>query len=224
MEGLGHAAPPTHRAFKPPMTNKQPMTNKEFTQLVREDLYRYNCRLGVGAFCWAWRHEAGFRITFLMRLSKKLRRHFSTRYGIYHLVLFIYRRMAVRHGVLIDPMTEIGGGFYLAHALNIVVNRRCRLGRNLNLSHGVTLGVANRGPNPGTPEIGDNVYIGPGAVVFGAIRIGDHAAIGANSVVTKDVLPSSVVVGTPGKVISQNGSAGYVNNTLAESKSIIKKS
>lgn len=191
------------------------MTNKEFAQLVREDLYRYDGRLGFGAFCWAWRHEAGFRITVLMRLSRMLRSYSATRFGIYHLVAFLHSRAAVRYGVCIDPMTEIGGGFYLAHALNIVVNRRCRIGRNVNLSHGVTVGIANRGSRPGTPEIGNNVYIGPGVVVFGAIRIGDNAAIGANAVVTKDVPPSSVVVGIPGKVISQNGSTGYVNNTLS---------
>ncbi|QTN32004.1 serine acetyltransferase [Akkermansiaceae bacterium] len=194
------------------------MTKREFTLLVREDLYRYEGRLGAGAFLHAWRHESGFRITFLMRLCRMLRSHSATRYGIYHIASSLHRRAAVRHGVFMDPMMDVGGGLYLAHALNIVVNRRCRIGRNVNISHGVTLGIANRGPKPGTPEIGDHVYIGPGAVVFGAIRLGDHAAIGANAVVTKDVPPGSVVVGIPGKVISQDGSAGYVNNTLPGSE------
>ncbi|MGJ8642166.1 MAG: serine acetyltransferase [Luteolibacter sp.] len=196
----------------------EPITNKEFARLVREDLYRYDGRLGVGAFCWAWRFESGFRLTFLMRLCRMLRSRHTTRYGIYHLCAFLHRRAAVRHGVFVDPMTEVGGGFYLAHALNIVVNRRCRIGKNLNLSQGVTLGIANRGTKPGTPEIGDNVYIGPGAVIFGAIRIGDNAAVGANAVVTKDVPPGAVVVGIPAKVISQEGSTGYVNNILAKSE------
>lgn len=197
----------------------EPITHKEFARLICEDLYRYDGRLGVGAFFWAWRFESGFRLTVLMRLCRMLRSRPATRYGIYHIVAFFHGRAAVRHGVFVSPLTEIGGGFYLAHALNIVVNRRCRIGKNLNLSQGVTLGVANRGSKPGSPEIGDNVYIGPGVVIFGAIKIGDNAAIGANAVVTKDVPPNSVVVGIPGKVISQDGSTGYVNNTLAESES-----
>ncbi|RYD35457.1 MAG: serine acetyltransferase [Verrucomicrobiaceae bacterium] len=192
------------------------MTREQFNQLVREDLFRYAGRLGFGAFLRAWRHEAGFRITFMMRLCRWLRACSLTRYGLYHIAAFLHQRSAVRHGVFIDPMTEVGGGLYLPHALNIVVNRRCRIGRNVNLSQGITLGIANRGSRAGTPEIGDRVYIGPGAVIFGAIRIGDEAAIGANSVVTKDAPDRSVVVGVPGKVISHEGSDGYVNSILTD--------
>jgi len=65
---------------------------------------------------------------------------------------------------------------------------------------------------PGVPTIGDNVYIGPGAKLFGAIVVGDNAAIGANCVVTHDVPENAVVVGIPGKVISYEGSQGYINN------------
>ncbi len=190
------------------------MTLPEFRQLVREDLFRYAGRLGLGAFLWAWRQEAGFRITFMMRLCRWLRACPVTRYGFYHIATFLHQRSAVRHGVFIDPLTEVGGGLFLAHALNIVVNRRCRIGRNVNLSQGITLGISNRGSKAGTPEIGNEVYIGPGAVIFGDIRIGDQAAIGANSVVTKDIPARSVVVGIPGKVISNGGSDGYVNNIL----------
>lgn len=192
------------------------MTHRKFRRLVREDLFRYDGGQGAAAFFRAWRHEAGFRITFMMRLCRLLRACPLTRYGPYHIVAFLHRRSAVRHGVFIDPMTEIGGGLYLPHALNIVVNRRCRIGTNVNLSHGITLGIANRGSKAGTPEVGDRVYIGPGAVIFGAIRIGDEAAIGANSVVTKDVPDRSVVVGIPGKVISNDGSDGYVNHILTD--------
>ena len=61
--------------------------------------------------------------------------------------------------------------------------------------------------------IGDNVYIGPGAKIFGNIRIGSNVAIGANCVVNEDIPDDAVVVGILGRVISYNGSFGYVNNT-----------
>jgi serine O-acetyltransferase len=82
----------------------------------------------------------------------------------------------------------------------------------------VTLGEANRGDRRGCPVLGDNVYIGPGAKIVGAVRIGNDVAIGANCVVTKDVPDHSVVVGIPGRVISQEGSAGYVNRTDYEGR------
>jgi serine O-acetyltransferase len=57
------------------------------------------------------------------------------------------------------------------------------------------------------------VYIGPGAKIIGAVRVGNNVAIGANCVVTKDVPDNAVVVGVPGKIISFRGSQGYVNRT-----------
>ena len=92
-----------------------------------------------------------------------------------------------------------------------MINRRCVIGKNCNLSHEVTLGGRSRGALAGCPTIGDHVYIAPGAKVIGAIRVGDHAAIGANCVVVKDVPESAVVAGIPGEVISDKGSEGLVN-------------
>ncbi len=60
------------------------------------------------------------------------------------------------------------------------------------------------------PTIGDNVYIAPGVKVFGKIKIGDNVAIGANCVVTKDIPDNAVVVGIPGRIISNEGSGGYI--------------
>jgi serine O-acetyltransferase len=116
-------------------------------------------------------------------------------------------------GISIPYTTSIGSGFYIGHFGGIVVNEKSVIGRNCNISHGVTLGVANRGRNKGCPTIGDNVYIGPGAKIVGAVRVGSNVAIGANCVVTRDIPDGSVVVGVPGRVISHQGSAGYVCRT-----------
>jgi len=97
--------------------------------------------------------------------------------------------------------------------MNIVVSDYAQIGKNCNISHGVTVGQMNRGGRKGTPTIGDNVYIGPGARVIGQIRIGNNVAIGANTVVTKDVPDNAVLVGAPGRVISLNDSTDYVMNT-----------
>lgn len=93
------------------------------------------------------------------------------------------------------------------------MNHLSTIGKNCNISQGVTLGQANRGKNTGYPTLGDNVYIGPGAKIVGAVKIGNDVAIGANCVVTHDIPDHAVVVGVPGKVISWAGTAGYMDRT-----------
>lgn len=191
----------------------------EFKSLIREDLYRYDGKLGLGSFFRACRYEAGFRFCFWMRLTKYLHSNRYTRFGVYHVSNLIYSMLCVKYGIHIQFQTSIGGGLYIPHALNIVVNSNCVIGQNCNISHGVTLGAANRGVRAGTPTIGDQVYVAPGAVIFGAITVGNNAAIGANCVVTKDIPAKGVVVGVPGKIISLSGSGGYVFNTIVTSNS-----
>ena len=101
----------------------------------------------------------------------------------------------------------------MGHIFSIVVSPKAVIGKNVNLSQGVTIGFASRGDRKGYPIVGDNVYIGPGAVIIGNISVGNNVAIGANCVVTKDVPDSAVVVGIPAKVISHNGSQDYVIRT-----------
>jgi serine O-acetyltransferase len=62
----------------------------------------------------------------------------------------------------------------------------------------------------GCPKIGDRVFIGPGAKIFGAITIGNDVAIGANAVVTKNLPDEAVAVGIPAKVVNLNGSKDYI--------------
>lgn len=101
-----------------------------------------------------------------------------------------------------------------------MVHPDVKIGWNCNISNRVTLGISSRGKNKGVPQIGNDVYIGPGAVIIGHIVIGNNVAIGANCVVTKDVPANAVVAGIPGQVISCNGSAGYVCNKCQDFKKI----
>ena len=109
--------------------------------------------------------------------------------------------------------TPIGPGLFIGHFGGIAVNNEARIGRNCDLSHGVTIGVINRGKRKGCPRIGDSVYIGPGAKILGNIHVGSNVAIGANAVVIDDVADGMAVAGVPARVVSTLGSAGYVNWT-----------
>jgi serine O-acetyltransferase len=121
--------------------------------------------------------------------------------------------LSEKYGIDISYRSEIGSGFYIGHFGGIIIHGETVIGKNCNISQGVTIGISNRGKRPGCPQIGDCVYIAPGAKIFGNISIGSNVAIGANCVVSHDIPDNAVVVGIPDKVLSFDGSKGYVENT-----------
>ena len=180
--------------------------------LVYADLYRYHGRASASLLLRTLVTGIGFKCSFWMRM----RRHLQGKSGVWLplrlLAQLLHRRYMIKFGVGLDFRGEIGPGLFIGHFGGIFVNREAKIGRNCCISHGVTIGDARRGRRKGAPTIGDNVFIGPGAVILGNVRVGDNAAIGANCVVTDDVPDSAVVVGAPGKVVSCEGSAGYVDH------------
>lgn len=187
------------------------MRYSEYRHLVGSDLYRTTGRSDFPALLRAVLFGGVYKYVFWMRTCRYARTHPLLRYSLYPVARAMLYHFRHKFGIDIPFITEIGPGFYIGHFSCIFVNERCVIGRNCNISQGVTIGTSNRGERAGNPVIGDNVYLGPGAKVIGAIRVGNHAAIGANSVVTHDVPDHAVVVGVPGRVISNKGSAGYIN-------------
>jgi serine O-acetyltransferase len=112
--------------------------------------------------------------------------------------------------VALPPAARIGGGLFLSRGAPIVLAPETQIGRDCNLSAGVTIASGARGSDRGAPWIGDRVYIGPGAKVIGPIRVGNDAAIGANAVVTEDVADHAIVAGVPARVLSGRGSQALV--------------
>ncbi|MCU1498272.1 MAG: putative transferase [Acidimicrobiales bacterium] len=101
-------------------------------------------------------------------------------------------------GVELPPATAVGPGLRIRHGQGLVVNPSSRLGADVLLRHGVTIGNIRRGPGDVTasPVVGDGVEIGANAVVVGPIRIGAGARIGAGTVVSTDV-PAGAIVRPP---------------------------
>ena len=98
---------------------------------------------------------------------------------------------------------EIGEGFEVGYwGIGIVVHARVKMGRNVFVSHCVTIG--GRSGHADVPTIKDNVFIAPGAKVLGNIVVGEGSVIGANAVVIRDVPPRSIVAGVPAKVIRES--------------------
>jgi serine O-acetyltransferase len=110
------------------------------------------------------------------------------------------------YGSRIEPSCRIGRRVLLAHGSGgIILGHHVTVGDGCILRHNVTLGARGH-TKPGEPTLGAGVEVGTGAVIIGAITIGDDAVIGANAVVTVDV-PSGAVVRAPAATIRMPGEA-----------------
>lgn len=108
-------------------------------------------------------------------------------------------------GVEIHPGAQIGQGVFIDHGMGVVIGETAVVGNNCLLYQGVTLGGTGKQHGKRHPTLEDNVVVGAGAKVLGAIRVGANTRIGAGSVLLRDVEPDSTVVGIPGRVIHQSG-------------------
>jgi serine O-acetyltransferase len=191
------------------------MQARELIFLWYADLYRYSGRSDLKSLLRYLLLSEGYKYSFYMRLCRyfaKAKWRVLAR-PLYIIFIIILRRYQYKFGISIYPSVEIGSGLYIGHFGGIVVNDKCIIGKNCNISHDVTIGESYRGERQGVPKIGNNVFIGPGAKIFGGVQIGNNVAIGSNCVVTHDVPHNAVVVGSPAKVISFKGSDGYINRT-----------
>ena len=188
------------------------MRFSEYRYLILSDLYRITGNTNLRLLVRYVLFGEAYKYIFWMRTCQFAHGKRWLKFNIYPVALFFLNHYKYKFGINIPFEAAIGSGFYIGHFGGIVVYPYCRIGKNCNLSHGVTLGKTNRGKKAGYPTIGENVYIGPGAKIIGNIKVGDNVAIGANCVVTNDVPDNAVVVGVPGKVISFDGAEGYVCN------------
>ena len=104
-------------------------------------------------------------------------------------------------GIEIHPGARIGARFFIDHGMGVVIGETAEVGDCVTLYHGVTLGGTTLSKGKRHPTLENNVVVGAGAKVLGAITIGENSRIGANAVVVKSVPPNSVVVGVPGEVV-----------------------
>lgn len=110
-------------------------------------------------------------------------------------------------GIEIHPAARIGRNLFIDHGTGVVIGQTAIIGDECRLYHGVTLGgrgnaTEGDGETPRRhPKIGDHVVIGAGAQVLGPITVENHAKIGANAVVTKDVPCGATAVGNPANIV-----------------------
>lgn len=141
---------------------------------------------------WLWHHHAKLLARFLAEFIRKLT------------------------GVEIHPGAVLGSGVFIDHATGVVIGETAEVGDNVTIYHGVTLGGTSLEAVKRHPTIGNNVIVGAGAKVLGAITVGDNSQIGANSVVVKPVPPGTVVVGVPGQVVGRSDGRNEADQILPD--------
>lgn len=129
----------------------------------------------------------------------------------YFYLQFWLKRQDRAHSADIGLDYGLGDAFaapplYNPHGINgIIIAAGARIGRNCSISHQVTIGRSRNG----APVIGDNVYIGPGAKIFGDIKIGNNVRIGANCPAFFDVPDNATVVLPHPRIIERNEPKDY---------------
>ncbi len=128
------------------------------------------------------------------RLMQWSRRH--------HLVLFemLFNKLnAVFCNCVIGRGAEFGPGLVLIHSSGVVINGQVRGGERVFIEHQVTIGAERRQ----SPVLGNDVFVGAGARLIGAVHVGDGARVGANAVVLDDVPAHATAVGVPARVAAR---------------------
>lgn len=170
-----------------------------YKEYVRQDLLAYDVRrLTVYKYFWMDCLRFQLRLRRIEWLYNTMRRNPFRRLR-WFLLEVMNHRLATRLGFSI-PKNVFGPGLCIVHYGTIVVNPLARVGRNCRIHPSTSIGDYD-----GVPTLGDNVYIGPGAKLFGNITVGDNVAIGANSVVNRSFGSDVTIAGIPAKVISPIG-------------------
>lgn len=111
-------------------------------------------------------------------------------------------------GIEIHPAVRIGDRFFIDHGMGVVIGETAEIGDDVTLYHDVTLGgvapsvdADSQRDRKRHPTLEDRVIVGSGAQILGPITVGACARVGANAVVTKDIMPGMTVVGIPGRVV-----------------------
>ena len=180
------------------------------------DLYaRSNRRFGAGALLRKLIFNCGYRVVVYYRIATYLGKvRFPRRLAALMGSLILVRLCRVP-GVEIRMKDEIGAGILMYHPHDIVLGVGCRIGRNVTIYNGVTLGARtlktideNKEVGGRYPVIENGVTIFAGAKIIGPVTIGENSIVGTNSVVNRSFPANSVIAGSPGRVVGERGGTG----------------
>jgi serine O-acetyltransferase len=148
-----------------------------------------------------------YRVLVTFRCCQAARRsHPALRWPAFVVARLLHGLACQWAGIELPWRTEIAPGLALTHGRGMVINAGARIGSNVTLFHGVTLGQRDHIDKEGRrfttyPVIEDEVWIGPHAIVVGGVTIGRGSRIAGGAYVSRNIPPFSVVLGNPGEVV-----------------------
>lgn len=175
---------------------------------LKADTHRQYGRYSLGRLVKGAIMRRTFRAVAVIRLCQGA----AASRGPIRLALPFFRilhRIAT-HNAAIDLSwrTKIGAGLALTHGWGLVVNQNARIGNNVTLFHGVTIGRCDHISHEGErlteyPVLEDEVWIGPYAIIVGGVTIGRGSRIAGGAFVTDSIPPHSVVAGNPAVIVKR---------------------
>jgi serine O-acetyltransferase len=179
--------------------------NKKFSK----DLYRYYGEKGE-SFPKRLLRPVELKYIALFRKANATRFKPLKLYYTLKLKLLSYKTY-----IQIPARTQIDEGFYIGHSGRVIINPEAKIGKNVNISTGVTIGYENRGERKGAPTIEGNCWIGTNSVIVGKVKIGEDVLIAPLTFVNFDVPAHSIVIGNPAKIIyKENATKDYIQNKV----------
>ena len=139
----------------------------------------------------------GVHAVFFHRIA-----YFLEGLGVPVLPRFISHVSRVLTGIEIHPKVKIGKNLFIDHGFGVVIGETCKIGNNVTIYQGVTLGGRSVKRVKRHPTICDDVVIGAGVKILGPILIGKGAKIGAGAIVIKDLESNKVMVADVAKEMS----------------------
>ncbi|MGN1117404.1 MAG: serine O-acetyltransferase EpsC [Acutalibacteraceae bacterium] len=138
-----------------------------------------------------------------VRMHRKA--HWFYNHKMYFIARLISQRCVRKTNIEIHPGAQIGRRFFIDHGTGVVIGETAVIGDDCTIYQGVTLGGTGKDKGKRHPTLGNNVMVGAGAKVLGPFKVGDNSNIAAGSVVLSEIPENSTAVGTPARVVRQNG-------------------
>ncbi|HEX2189561.1 MAG TPA: hypothetical protein VHG51_11715 [Longimicrobiaceae bacterium] len=168
------------------------LTLREMLNLVREDFETNDRGLSYPGFHALAVHRFGNWVAGLPRVLRAALRPV-------HAVCYVWVRNV--YGIELPWSTRVGRRVRISHQSGIVIHPRSVIGDDCLIRQNVTIGAVSMQRIGGAPKLEKGVEVGAGAVIVGAVIIGEGTRVGPNSVVMTSVPPGSMVVVPPPRVI-----------------------
>lgn len=178
---------------------------------IKADVWRYYGDFNGKLFVKCFLTQRTFRPVLSLRLCQLTKAKFSLLFPVAYLFHLFFQSSA---GLELPWRTNVGAGFKIIHGFGVVINESVRIGRNVTILQGVTIGEKITGKSAGAPTLADGVTIGAGAIVIGNVVLGAYSTVGAGALVTKDVPNHAIVANDSAKVIKENVEARVINPYL----------